>query len=799
MRRLQASFVLVFMLAVVCPASAERIALPEGLFYYQPAGSVFGAEATWVNPAGLAVYGQPSYQFMAEYSDGEYAKSWGGVSSASRLAFAYRKLYNPDGDDYKEQIYAAAFALGRHVYVGSSYRYFKEGPGIYHKKHFWNIGFVIRKSPIFSWGAVFSNLNRGRVDGERTETEQRYSLAYRPAGGKLTVSADMFLSTGTRLSNADYVYHVEGTPYPGLYLNAFIDSDKNFQIGFRANLLKYFVGERSSFSRDGDHYGTTVFAGGTSVRQPSLIRERGRRLSMSMSGRPAENPTQPVFGRKRQSFVSYLLTIYRAADDPSVSELIVNLNGLSLGFGQAQELRDALVYFKSRGKQVTCHIKTANNIAYYVASAADQILIPPVSQLNLIGLRAELTFYAGTLDKLGVKIDLMRIGEYKTAAETYTLREGTEENRRQINRILDDLYAQFVAGIADGRGIPADSMADIIDNGPFTSAEAIEYGLVDGLSYRDEVKKNFLTSLPEVSFRRYLTDTLQNDSWRRRPTLAVVVAEGEVSTNRRSTRPFSRPSDVTPRLMDRAFSQARRDSDVKGIVFRVNSPGGFALAGEDIYHSVERAGRRKPIVVSMGNVAASGGYYIAMPAEQLYACEGTITGSIGIYGGKADFSGLYDKLDLGKELYTRGRYAGMLSTIRPFTDDERAKYLSHLQAFYGHFLNLVAQNRQLPVDSIDVLARGRVWTGREAMKVGLVDQIGGLKDALNFAADRLELDEYDIRILPRKRTLIQLPAQPLFNLMAGLFSSDGDDILNQFDPDDFEGILARIPYDLTIE
>jgi protease-4 len=795
-------FVAALLLLVYAKVYGERVLPPEGIFYYKPAASVFGSEAAWVNPAGLSRYLASSFQLMADYADGTFAKSWGTVTNRRRLAFAYRYLDNPGGKNYQEYLFAGGMALGKKLHAGWSYRYFKDAPGIYNKRHYWNIGFIIQGSGPLSWGAVFSNLNRGKLAGQRTETEQRYSVSYRPLGKLATLSVDVLLSTDMRLADAEYIYHLEVNPRAGLYLEGFVDSHKNFQLGFRANLLQYFVGSQSNFRKNGDHLRSTAYFGATDLRQPSLIPERRRRLSINLAGRQRENPPRPYWGKQPTSFITLLTTIYRAAEDPSIAEMALGFKNLSLGFAQAQELREALRFFRSRGKTVVCHLSYPSNIAYYIASAADSILLSPVSQLNLVGLRAELTFYAGTMEKLGVKADLVRIGDYKSAAEMFTRKTSSAPYREQVNRLLDDIYAQFVSAISDGRGISVDSVRKIIDNGPFTSEEALRYGLVDGLSYRDEVKDKFLSRLPEISFKRYLGDTLANDGWQAAPELAVVVADGEIAYNDGDLSPFGGGDKVTPAAMKRAFERAARAPQVKGVIFRINSPGGLALASEDILHSVEKTTEKKPVVVSMANVAASGGYYIAMKSERLFADPGTITGSIGIFGGKIDLSRLYEKIDLGKELYTRGKFAGMLSSVRPFTDEERAKYYSQIKAFYDHFVELVSDNRALAVDSVDTLSRGKVWTGQEARSNGLVDELGGLKQSLDFTAGRLGLKDYRVVVYPEKRPLFVFPGRSFIRAVARLFT--GDEVTDNPVPGAFgladEGqLLARMPFDITIE
>ncbi|MBD3402316.1 signal peptide peptidase SppA [candidate division GN15 bacterium] len=794
---------LVLLTGFFAPVSAgERIPIPKGVFYHQPAADAFGLDAAWNNPAELARYKARSAQVMADYFDGSFGRSWGFAVGGERITTAYRYLDLPGQGIFKEWIWAGGFSLTANLQAGVSYRYFSDGPGIYNNRHFWNIGLAGRYGSTIRWAAVFSNLNRGHVAGERTETEMRYSLAWQPFGPKTTVAADMLLSTGTSVSNADWRYQVEYTPTTGLYLYGGLDSDDTFTVGFRTNLIQYFIGSRSRFTDDGDGRGTTAYAGVTEKRQPSVIPQPRRRLQLSISGRPSENPVRPVFGSNPTAYATMLMGVYRAADDVSVSEMVLDLKRLRLGFGQAQELTAAVRYFRDRGKTVTCYITDPNNIAYYVAASCDRIYIPPVSRVRLVGLRAELKYFAGTFEKIGVDIELLRIGEYKTAPERYTRKSSTEEHRAELNRILDEQYDMFVDGIARGRGFPADSVKQLIDQGPLTSVEALEAGLVDGLVYRDQLVGEYLDGMPQIGFKSYQSDTLMNDSWVRRPKLAVVVAEGDIAEQSRQT-PFLPAGDVTPGLMSRALAQARSADDIEGIVLRVNSPGGEALAGEQIYHSATRTAEKKPMVVSMANVAASGGYHVSMAGHRLFANPATITGSIGIYGGKADLSGLFEKIDLTTELYTRGRFAGMLTYTRPFTDAEREKYMHLLRSFYSYFLEVVGENRDLTVDSVDVLGRGKVFTGREAVRHGLVDELGGLKESLDYTAESLGIDDYDIVIYPQKRPLFVLPGQSLFGAIASLFGGDddtGEDIVDRLVPEDVGTLLlARMPYDLTIE
>ena len=796
---LGAVFLAAFLLTA--PVHPERIPSAEGVFYYQPAASVFGTEALWINPAALGSFNASGLQLMTELRDDDFGRSWGLAINRERFGVAYRKIHSPVGDDYKEYVFGMGLSLGTTTHIGGSYRYYKDAPDQLHKKHFWNVGLMGGRGKLH-WAATFENLNRTRAgDGDRSEIEQRYSLAYRPNGRTLTFSADMFLSTGTKLSNADFIYHVEWATAKGVYMTGSMDSDKNFQVGVRANLLQYFVGNQNNYDRDANHRYSTFYYGASSLPQPSIVNRRARRLSVGIGGSISENPPQPRFGRQPIGFATLLVDIYRAAEDPSIGAMALNLRGLSLGFGQAEELRQAILHFKRRGKDVTCHVSHPNNIGYYVASAADRIHIPPVSQLNLIGLRAELTFYAGTLDKLGIKADIVKIGDYKTAADQYTRTGSSDEHREQVDELLDDLYDQMTAAIAAGRQLPVDSVRKLIDAGPYTSQGALDAGLVDGLSYRDQLKDKVLPRMPEISFRRYLADTLLNDGWPPAPVLALVVADGDIGFGSSGMFPVEAPAAVTPSEMSRAFSRAVAETDTRAVILRINSPGGYALAGEEIHRVISKAREKKPLVVSMSNVAASGGYYLSTPAGAVFANPGTVTGSIGIYAGKPDLSGLYEKIGMSKELYTRGHFAGMYSWARPFSDEERRKYLSQMTAFYEHFLKLVADGRDLSMDSVDALSRGRVWTGRQAVANGLVDKLGGLYDALTSTAEELELDDYRVAIYPRKTPWLVLPGGSWWQSIASFIRSDDGggalaDNAASLLPD---GLYTRMPYDISIE
>ncbi len=783
---------------------ADRLLIPDGIFYYRPAATVSGAEATWVNPAALHRYPNGIVQVMGDFADGSTLESYGVAITGDRVGLAYRYVDLPATESIREFVFAGGSGFGPQIAVGGSYRWFRNGPPELRRQHLWNAALLAPIGQTFQFASVFSNLNRADRAGDETEVEMRYSLGYRPLRGQqLTLAADMFLSTGNKLSEADFVYYAEANPSRGIYLNGTVDNDGNWQAGVRVNLLRYFVGGQSQFA-DGDHRRTTAYVGFSALRQPSVIPESPQRI-LARFGGFGENPTRYLFGPRPVGYLRNLITLDRAVHDPGVSEVLLVISSTP-GVAQAQELRRAISDARSHGKHVTVYLKRANDLTYYVAAAANRIIMPPVSRLDLNGLAVDLTYYAGVLAKVGVSLDLVRIAEYKTAPERYTRTGPTPEASAQMNRLLDNWFDMLTDGIASGRSLSPDSVRALIDIGPFTSIDAVSVGLIDTLMYADVLTRGgYHSGGGFVSLSRYRADTLVNTSWRFRPRLAVVVAEGEIAQG--ASQPLFGPrGQVSPGLMARGFGQAEGDPYARGIIFRINSPGGGAFAGEGIHRTVDRSGSRRPLTVSIGNTAASGGMYIATPAATWISSSGSSTGSIGIYGGKADFSGLYEKLDVGTALYTRGRLSAMMSTARPFTDEEREKYRDQLRAFYDHFVDLVATSRDLSVDSIDAIGRGQVWTGREALAIGLVDDTTGWQGAVAAAAESAGLTgrDFDIAVYPTKRSLLPLPAFSILDVATGWLRGSSQeapvpaDPLTRFLDSDGELMLMRMPFDIHL-
>ncbi len=480
---------------------------------------------------------------------------------------------------------------------------------------------------------------------------------------------------------------------------------------------------------------------------------------------------------------------------------MLRLGRLEVGWAKLAELREAIRQIQAAGKPVVVYFTAApGDGTYYLASAADWLVCPPVSLVGLDGLRSEATFYTSAMEKLGVEAEFERVGKYKSAVEPFTRTSLSEPAKQAREAVLDDIFAELVEKIADGRQLAEDRVREIIDGGPYVSSEAREAGLIDQIAYEDElssiVNEHIGRRLRHVGLSSLLRRKYRRYTWGPAPEVAIVFAEGTMASGV-DRRDFVLGEVLGDRTTVAAIRRARNDRDVKAIVLRIDSPGGSGIASDIIWREVKRTVGVKPIVVSMSDVAASGGYYIACPADSIFASAATITGSIGVYYGKVSLAGLYEKTGIDKEVLTRGKNAGMYSANRPFTENERAILRRQVGMFYDNFIKIVAEGRGKTPEEIDRVARGRVWTGKAAYERGLVDKLGGLPDAIRAAAEMADIADrnYEIKIFPRgKRSFSSLFQSPL-----SLFASGGASLLDNITEFTEDKVWYLLPWRLVVE
>ena len=484
----------------------------------------------------------------------------------------------------------------------------------------------------------------------------------------------------------------------------------------------------------------------------------------------ADTPLQPLsleFRHRNHYRVHEIVEgLRRAAADDHVRGLVVHIDELDWGWAKAQEIRDAIQRFHDAGKPVYASVVGGSELEYLIASVADMVAMPPSATLELDGLSASALFLRGALDKLDVTPNL-----YKSGVEEYTRSGMSPEAREALDAVLDSEYRLLVDSLATARGFDDRDVKRLLDSGPFTADDARTAGLVDTLLYDAEVDSLAMDDQTQdvstTSFSRYLA---RLGARRGGPRIALITAAGTIMPGKSRNDPGEDLVLGSETMID-ALQEARTRNAIKAVVLRIDSPGGSVEASDDIWREVKRLSDEKPVIVSMSDYAASGGYYIAAPAQRIVAQPASLTGSIGVFGGKLNVLGLFKKFGLNVETVSRGEHADMMSPYRDFTPEERKRYQRQVDASYQLFLSRVVEGRGLGWAEADSVAQGRVWSGLDAREIGLVDTLGGLETALSLAYDAggiARRDRGSVEVLPR------LEHHWYEGLLEGLFEYDDD-------------------------
>lgn len=508
-----------------------------------------------------------------------------------------------------------------------------------------------------------------------------------------------------------------------------------------------------------------------------------------------DDPLRKLVGGPTNSLSDFLLQLRKAKVDKRLKAVLLEIDMSGIGWAKAEEIRDAISDFRSSGKPVYAYLEYGMNKEYYIATACDRIYLAPPGELFINGLAADVMFFRGSLDKLGVYPDIYQIGKYKTAGDMFTRKEMSDAHKEYVNALLDDLFQRYTETVAKARGKSATDMLAIIDNAPYTAKNAKAAGLIDEVAYRDELEKEIKTKLGYkdtdnlrlISGSSYREVDPQSLGLNKGEKIAVIYASGDIGSGKSENSP-SGDQSIGSETLSKALNDARDNKSIKAIVLRIDSPGGSGLASDIIWHAVAAAKEKKPVVVSMSDVAASGGYYISASASKIIAQPSTITGSIGVVAGKPVVKGFYDWIGVTNEYVLRGKNAGMFRETEKFSDDERKKFIEWINTtYYDDFVPKVAQGRNKNAEYIDSVGQGRVWTGAQGKERGLVDEFGGLERAIEVAKQlaNIPADKGVQRVvLPYPRTLFQQ-----------LFSGGGDDD-ESTETREQAAILANMPEDV---
>lgn len=488
-------------------------------------------------------------------------------------------------------------------------------------------------------------------------------------------------------------------------------------------------------------------------------------LETALLEAPPTDPLARLAGQSTPVLRDIVEGLEKARTDSRVAGLIARMGGASMSMAQAQEIRDAVQSFRTSKKFTVAFSETFGefgpaNGSYYLATAFDEIYLQPSGDIGLTGPMAQSMFLKGTFDKLGMVPRMDHRYEYKNALNVYTEKKFTPAHREATDAIVGSMYQQMVAGIAAGRKLSVEEVKAAIDKGPILGTGAKAAKLVDGIAYRDEVfakVKEKGANAELLYLGKYLERAGRPHT--KGPVVALIVGAGAVMRGKSEFDPLGGNATMGSDTVTAAFREAIKDRDVKAILFRVDSPGGSYVASDAIWRETLNAKKAgKPVIVSMSSVAGSGGYFVAMAADKIVAQPATITGSIGVLGGKFLMSGLFDKLGLSFDEVHRGEHARMFSTVNDFSPDEWNRIQAWLDRVYVDFTGKVAEGRKLPKEKVQQIAKGRIWTGEDARKIGLVDEVGGYPVALRLARQAMKLQDGDpihLRPYPREKSVFE--------------------------------------------
>jgi protease-4 len=476
-----------------------------------------------------------------------------------------------------------------------------------------------------------------------------------------------------------------------------------------------------------------------------------------------------MLGSRTRPFVSLLSEISKAERDERLSTVVFRIRDLQIGWGKAEELRAAIAAASGRGRKTAAFLELesfSGNLEYFVASGAQQVYASPASRAPLVGLAAEYVFLGGLWDRLGVEVEVERIGRYKSAAESMAGREMSDATREMANSLLDSVDESFVAGIAEGRRLPPGAVREAVSAAPIDGPELVRWGLVDGVVHEDELLEQ-LAGSEVLRGKDYAGVDASDVGFSPVAQFALVYGTGGVVVGSGSMSPDGSPVLASDSVSE-AIEKAAADPNIEAVIFRIDSPGGSPLASDIVFRAIRRAqASGKPVIASFSDVAASGGYYVAAGADAIVATPTSITGSIGVFVLHPVIAGTLDKLGIGFASLTRGPHADLQLSTRKLTPGSRERLRAEVTSIYDLFVERVADGRPLDTEQVDAIARGRVWTGAQAAERGLVDSLGGLHAAVLEGKRRAGIDEdADVALLiyPPPRSLYQ----QLDDLLRGL-------------------------------
>lgn len=749
------------------------------------------AEALGVNPAGIGFLegAELTYVFTGTAED---ARDEGhGFFTAFDVFGGYHtgvgiELLQQPGDQDHEPVrvtWGHALRLSPALSIGFSWhRFVADEDALLDDLDTFDFGLQARPWRWVAAGAAVTDFTTPEAGGGTIDRGYELGLAVRPGTEAVTLTGVARLpeDDGDPVWGGRVAIDLPGPfAFVGRYDTTTVGADDRrvhaFMAGFTDQVAPRLAAGAFAYVPDagaGDvRAGFSALARVSSVARPEPpLLGRDYVVEVAIAGDLAEVGWAGFFAAEpRTPFLDLLRTLRAVGRRDDVAAVLLSFADPDIGWAQATELRETISELRAAGKRVYAHFTVADTRVYTVAAAADEIYVAPAGGVFLTGLSSTLTYLAELLERIGIDAQFVAIGPFKTAPEFFTRRAPSEPAARVMDSLLDGLFERVVRHIAEARGLKPERVRALIDRAPYTAADAEERGLVDGVRHYDEMVEPIRADLgPRFRFIE-AGELLRvaDERWGRPPRIAVLYAVGTITDGESVMNPLTGAATVGADTFVRAVRALREDPSVKAVVLRIDSPGGSVTAADLMWRELTLLAEAKPLIASMGNVAASGGYYIAPPAVEILASPETITGSIGVFTGKFDLSGLYWLLGVNRVLFLRGEHADFFSETRPWTEEELRIVHDGMERLYDLFVERVAAGRPgLEPEQVDAVGRGRVWTGAQARACGLVDRPAGLLTAIDLAALKAGLGDgdYEIAVYPRVSGFGGLPRAPVHAL-----------------------------------
>lgn len=775
---------LVVLLVVLLSVTASGTSLSDS--WLRGASSVAlndDATAIFVNPAGLGMYEESGYYSSytvagEQFSDYKLAMKGPGVGFGYSRSQMWETTDGGDGSiflpgDDALDTFIVGMALGefRKLTVGFDYRWFRPNFGDAPKTGTWDVGIMYRPVDFLSFGGTVTNLSEPMIFGEiAAPITHTAGLAVRPIGNRLTLMADASVANEQDLEDAVYTGGLEAEIMDGITLRGSVqsftsgdDREQETSFGLWFNGAHFGAGASTRSHRDASESIYTVEMGSSDERLRSILKPGEQVAEIEISGPLNDFGSRwSLFGKPHEGAQWAIRDIRRAAEDSSVECVLLNIRPLGSGFmggpsALVQEIRDAIVAAAEKhGTRFVAFLEYgAGTTEYYLASAADVIVMPRIAAIEGLGQYVNIMRYTGTTEKLGIEWDYITAGKYKSTFHSIGAGPLTDVQREEVQSMIDDDFRETVSAMADGRDMTYDEMEARADGRPYTPPDALDEGLVDVLGFYSDAKAAALELAggdvpdePEAISTVDVSDwTKKAYDWNYGPKIVVIGAYGGIDVGKSANDPLRGGESIGSETLVKQLRRARNDDSVEAVVFRVDSGGGSALASDIIWTETKKLAEKKPLIVSMGDVAGSGGYYIACAAERIFADPLTITGSIGVVMAKPSLAGLYEKIDATHETFKSSEYADVFSSTRRLTDEEVEVANEHIQWIYDEFLDRIVEGRGIDKEELRKIAEGRVYTGNQALELDLIDELGGLSDAVAYACESIGTTPEDARLV----------------------------------------------------